>query len=309
MSKQEIDDWPTEEKSLANSSSMGNGKSIRILLVEDEFLTAVNIKEDLELFGYEVPAIVTNGEEAIRKALELLPDLILMDISLDGPMSGIEAATEIQKSHPIPIIYLTAHADAKTIEQAKTTAPFGYLSKPCSAATMMSTIEMVYAKNKNDLTIQRRERQTFAAELSKKAVKLQEANTALKVLLEQREEERSEVEQTIRSNVTRLILPSLRALESSLLNENQHILAEAIRINLQLLTKAHVSQFGGNITRLSDTEMQVANFVRAGKSTKEIALFLNLASSTINTHRDSIRKKLGLKNTKTNLQKALQQMP
>ncbi len=297
---------PTKDEPLANNSNNGGGTPKKILVVEDDFLTALNLKEDLMMSGFEVPAIAKTGKEAISMATEVLPDLILMDITLDGPMSGIEAAAEIRKAHAIPIIYLTAHADAKTIDNAKTTAPFGYLPKPCSVVTMVSAIEVALSKNKIDTERQRLERQSFEDELLTSSVKLQEANTALKVLLEQRDLERCEVEQNIQTNVSKLILPSVCALENSKMTESQRISLESIKINLQLLTEAHVSQFGGSITKLSSTEMQVANFVKAGKSTKEIAQFLDIASSTVNTHRDSIRKKLGIKNMKMNLKKELQ---
>ena len=280
----------------------------RILVVEDEFLTALNIKEDLILSGYEVPALASSGEEAVRLAVELQPDLILMDILLDGPMNGIGAATAIRKTSPIPIIYLTAHSSSDMLNQAKTTEPFGYLAKPCSQTTLKSMIEMALHKNLIDSRKQELERRQFEAEQSQSAVKLQESNIALKVVLEHRNQEVHELEQNIQTNAARLILPVLDALENSDLAEHQKIMAEAIRINLQLLTRNHASVTDQGLTQLSSTEMQVANFVKAGKSTKEICRFLGICPSTVNTHRDNIRKKLGIKNTKMNLRKMLQQL-
>jgi len=122
----------------------------RILLVEDEAIAAMDLKTNLITLGYEVPAVVSSGEEAIRMAAELLPDLILMDITLDGPMDGIEAVDEIRKAHAIPIVFLTAHADAETIRKAKTTEPFGYLPKPCNIDTLKSTIEVALYKGEAD---------------------------------------------------------------------------------------------------------------------------------------------------------------
>ena len=127
----------------------------RILVVEDEFITAKALKSDLLKLGYKVLAIVDTGEEAILKAAELMPDLVLMDITLLSPMSGIKAAIEIKKSLGIPIIYLTAHSDAETIEKAKISEPFGYLPKPCNVATMRSTIEMALYKFEADAARQK----------------------------------------------------------------------------------------------------------------------------------------------------------
>lgn len=122
----------------------------RILLVEDEAVAAMDLKSSLVQLGYEVAAIVPSGEEAVRTAAEMLPDLILMDITLAGPMNGIQAANEIRKTHVIPIVFLTAHADVDTIGRAKTAEPFGYLPKPSSMDTLMSTIEVALYKSEAD---------------------------------------------------------------------------------------------------------------------------------------------------------------
>ena len=114
----------------------------RILVVEDEGVTAMNLESTLQALGYEVVGSVVSGEEAVRQALDLLPDLILMDITLDGPMNGMQAAAEINKTHAIPIIYLTAHNDNATLDQAKRTEPFAFLPKPCTKNTIVAAIEM-----------------------------------------------------------------------------------------------------------------------------------------------------------------------
>lgn len=130
------------------AKTQAEGQSpVRILVVEDEFITATDIKDNLLRLGYEVAAVVDTGEDAVLKAAELRPDLILMDITLNGPMSGIEAATEIKHSLEIPIVYLTSHVDVVTIAEAKTSEPFGYLSKPYNVPTMLSTIEMALYKS------------------------------------------------------------------------------------------------------------------------------------------------------------------
>ncbi|MBF0328877.1 MAG: response regulator [Nitrospirae bacterium] len=131
-----MDNYPTEAK--------------RILVVEDEIVTAMDLKSNLVNLGYEVYEIASNGNDAIRMANEFRPDLVLMDIRLNGPMSGIEAAEEIRKSCSIPIVYMTAHTDVETIEKAKITEPFGYITKPCDNSTLMSTIEVALYKSESD---------------------------------------------------------------------------------------------------------------------------------------------------------------
>lgn len=119
-----------------------------ILLVEDEVIVAMSLEQDLKNLGYTVSDIVTSGEEAIEKASELSPDLVLMDIKLDGELDGIQAAKVIRKKTRIPVIYLTAYADADTLQRAKVTEPFGYILKPFEKRSLQSTIEMGLYKSK-----------------------------------------------------------------------------------------------------------------------------------------------------------------
>jgi PAS domain S-box-containing protein len=124
--------------------------SARILVVEDEAVTAMDLKSDLIRLGYDVPVVVARGEDAILAAADVMPDLVLMDITLAGAMSGIEAADQIRTSLGIPVVFLTAHADAETLGRAKRSQPYGYLPKPCGADTMMTTIEMALSRGEAD---------------------------------------------------------------------------------------------------------------------------------------------------------------
>lgn len=114
----------------------------KIMVVEDEGVVGLAIKHCLENFGYEVPAIISTGEDAIKKALEFYPDLILMDIRLKGELDGIAAAQQIKQDYNIPVIYLTAYSDNTTLERAKITEPFGYILKPFEEKSLQTTIEM-----------------------------------------------------------------------------------------------------------------------------------------------------------------------
>lgn len=114
----------------------------RILIVEDESIVARDIRSSLNNLGYEVGAFVSSGEEAVQKAVETRPDLVLMDIYLKGKMNGVQAADRIQKDLHIPVIYLTAHADEKTLKGAKITEPYGYILKPFEEKELYILIEM-----------------------------------------------------------------------------------------------------------------------------------------------------------------------
>jgi PAS domain S-box-containing protein len=123
------------------TSSLPPSKTIRILIVEDERIIAINLQEYLESLGYEVLAITSSGREAIAKATELLPNLILMDIRIKGEMDGIQTAEQIWDTLHIPVIYLTGHSDQNTLDRAKVTAPFGYLLKPIKEKELYIAIE------------------------------------------------------------------------------------------------------------------------------------------------------------------------
>ena len=118
-----------------------------ILIVEDEAIIASVIAAALRKFEYDVIDILNTGEAAVSQALKKKPDLILMDIRLQGAVDGIAAAEQIQKKLDIPIIYLTAYADEPTLERAKKTRPYGYIPKPFQEIELKTTIEMALYKH------------------------------------------------------------------------------------------------------------------------------------------------------------------
>lgn len=109
---------------------MDSPKMTQILVVEDEKIIALNLKENLESLGYAVVGIADSGEKAVERATQLSPDLVLMDIRLKGSMDGIQAAQEIWEFLSIPVIFVTGHSDQNTLRRATITAPFGYILKP-----------------------------------------------------------------------------------------------------------------------------------------------------------------------------------
>ncbi|MBW4692984.1 MAG: GAF domain-containing protein [Lyngbya sp. HA4199-MV5] len=114
----------------------------KILIVEDEIVSALVIQEFLEHSEYTVVASVTSGAEAIRVAVDLRPDLVLMDISLEGGLDGIGAATQIREQLGVPIVYITASAEDQTFQRAVATEPFGYLVKPFNRVGLYTTIRI-----------------------------------------------------------------------------------------------------------------------------------------------------------------------
>jgi PAS domain S-box-containing protein len=118
-----------------------------VLIVEDDQQTALGFRTLLDSFGYRICGVASTGEDAIRLAVAHRPDIILMDIVLQGDMGGIEAAREIQSQQSIPIIFLTSYVDDDVLRRAKITDPFGYLLKPCHPRELFATIELALAKH------------------------------------------------------------------------------------------------------------------------------------------------------------------
>lgn len=131
--------------------------SAKILIVEDEGITALEIQNKIEEWGYEVVDVVSSGEEAVKTALDLEPDLILMDIVLKDKLNGIEAAKIIKRSHDVPVIYLTAYGDEETLQNAKFTVPQAYILKPFEENELRFAVEMGLYKHEMESKLKRSE--------------------------------------------------------------------------------------------------------------------------------------------------------
>jgi|SRR3989304_4445422 len=118
----------------------------KIMIVEDEWTVAEEIKMVLQSFEYTVTSMSSSGEEAVENAEKDKPDLVLMDIVLEGEMDGIQAANEIRSRFNIPVIFLTAYTDEKILERASITEPFGYIVKPFLNEDLKIAIEIAMYK-------------------------------------------------------------------------------------------------------------------------------------------------------------------
>lgn len=122
---------------------------IKVLVVENEPLIALDVKMSLEKLGYEVIASVGSYQDALSKAYEMKPDLALMDINLDGNKDGIQAAKALKDHYNIPVVFLTSLREFETIHRAKESDPFGYIIKPFKTDDLHSSIEIaLYNHNK-----------------------------------------------------------------------------------------------------------------------------------------------------------------
>jgi PAS domain S-box-containing protein len=122
----------------------------RILIVEDERITAEDLADILKGLGYEVSAVVSSGADAIREVERRPPDLVLMDIRIKGDMDGAETARILRERFDIPVVYLTAHADRETLERAKQSRPMGYILKPFQESELHASVEIALSKHRHD---------------------------------------------------------------------------------------------------------------------------------------------------------------
>ena len=113
----------------------------RVLIVEDEGMISLVVRRMLEARGYSVVAEVRSGEDAVDVASQLRPDLVLMDIRLNGEMDGISAAAQIRGQFDIAVVFVTAYAGGHNLERAEMTEPSGYLIKPFDSASLQAVVE------------------------------------------------------------------------------------------------------------------------------------------------------------------------
>ena len=145
--KKETKNWKNK-KDESGSKSLENNKT-KLMIVEDEFITSMDLNDKLEEMGYNVVTMAASGYHAIERAKEFSPDVVLMDIVLQGDIDGIEAADQIGQLG-IPVIFLSAHSDKETLESALKTAPYGYIIKPFDEDKLHSTVEMALEKKRSE---------------------------------------------------------------------------------------------------------------------------------------------------------------
>jgi diguanylate cyclase (GGDEF)-like protein len=148
-----------------------------VLVVEDQLIVADHIRYVLMDLGYEVLALAATGDEALHAADLRLPDLVLMDIQLRGPLDGVETATRLIEKHDVPVVYLTSYSDDAMLARAKRTGPYGYIIKPFTDRELRTSIEV--ALNRHEL----------AAKAAEKAGRLAAVNLELVARCEERKSE------------------------------------------------------------------------------------------------------------------------
>jgi DNA-binding NarL/FixJ family response regulator len=301
----------------------------RILVVEDEAVVATHISSSLSALGYEVCAMVSAGEEAVRLADELTPDLVVMDVVLAGEMDGIAAAKQIQSRHHIPVVFLTAFSGEDVLGRATAAGPFGYLIKPFRERDLHSTITMALFKHKLEKELREshealaaysadletkveertRDLESSREELAKYSESLEKTNEALKIIIEGIETQKKDFEDKIKQSMNLTVRPILEQLKLQEMSETVEFLIKSLEFNMANL----FSSFSFDITRdahvLTPREARICEMIRAGLSSKQIAKVMSISPQTVLVHRKNIRKKLGVDRSRRNLASFLKARP
>jgi CheY-like chemotaxis protein len=135
----------------------------KVMIVEDEAVVALHLRQELTKLGHVVGGMATTGEQALKMVEEVFPDIILMDIHIQGEMDGIETARRIPRYLHIPVVYLTAYSEDTTLKRAADTYPYGYLIKPFLDRELHATIKMALERSRADEAIRENESLLFRA--------------------------------------------------------------------------------------------------------------------------------------------------
>jgi PAS domain S-box-containing protein len=408
----------------------------KIMVVEDEAVIAIRLQERLTAMGYHVVGISYSGEEAMKQARRLRPDLILMDIMIPGKMDGVVVAKWVKAELDIPVIFLTAFSEDKIIERAKQAKPYGYIVKPFQDRELKACVEVALYKKKTEKALKEREenfrtlaenandgiliavgegeyvyanrraaeitgygvfellkttiqdiahqddlgkiketyRHIFAGkkfqkqfeativrkdgnevpieitgarsiwyghpaaivifrditervkaekalqeahhelelrvkertkDLEIKTKSLEEMNTAMKVLLKKREEDKTEIEDNVLTNVKELVMPFVEKFRETQLDDQQKTFLNIIESNLNEVISPFSRRLSLDYLNLTPTEIQIANMTKHGSTSKKIAKVMNISPRTVDTHKKNIRRKIGLEGKRANLRSYL----
>ena len=278
-------------------------KDLRILILEDVPTDAELIQFELAEAGTTFIPLCVADKTSYQKALEeFLPEIILSDYSLPS-FDGISALKiAVSKCPDVPFIFVSGALGEETaIELLKQGATDYVLKSRLSrlAPAVARALQEVEERSERKAAEEALKKREQALELKTRS--LEEANTALKVLLQRREEDKADLEEQVLANVRKLILPYIENLKHLKLNENQLAQVDMIEQNIRDIVSPFLRNLTSTYLELTPREIQIANLVKEGKTTKEMTDILNISATAVDFHRKNLRAKFGIKNKKTNL--------
>ena len=280
-----------------------------ITYINQAFLEMWGDDDTSEIIGKSAIDFAKDPKQA-EEAIEAILDKGYWSDEIDGVKKNGSIITVLVSANLVtdadnnPICMMASFMDItdRKIAEAKLEAA----NEELETRVMERTRELVLANER--LLTEIEERKLAATSLREKeeelrlqTINLQETNTALKILLKQREQDKEDLEDKVLSNTKKLILPYIEKLKNSGLNSRQKTYLKILDSNINEIVSPYLKKLSSHLQNLTPMQIQVADFVKAGKTTKEISELLNLSDRAIEFHRNNIRNKLGLKNKKINL--------
>ena len=278
-------------------------KELCILILEDVTTDAELLKYELSEAGISFVARCVATKSSFIKALnDFCPDLILSDYSLpsfDG-LSALKMARE--KCPEVPFIFVSgALGEELAIELLKQGATDYVLKNRLSRLVPAVSRALQEIEERNDRLMAEEALRQREQALELKTISLEEANTALKVLLKHREEDKATIEEQVLTNVRKLVIPYIENLKHLKLNDHQMAQVGMIEANLQEIVSPFLRNLTSAYLGLTPREIQIANLIKEGRTTKEMTEIINISATAIDFHRKNLRAKLGIKNKRNNL--------
>ena len=271
----------------------------RILLVDDQRSFLVAIKRCMSLFGLDAD-VANNGKEA-QTLLEkekygvLITDLIMPELD------GIELTIATRENFPgTDILVMSACSDEYDFSDIVAAGATDFIAKPFSNGELKAKLQRIFRER---LLIESLEKSKSL--LATKADELEESNTALRILIKNIEQEKKDIEEDFHTTITARITPFINKLEKLCDNDEQRRYIDGIRSNINDLTSPTARLSFAKKVQLTVNELQVADMVQKGLTSKDIAEIMNVSYRTVEKYRGKIRKKCGISNSKVNLRNIL----
>jgi DNA-binding NarL/FixJ family response regulator len=290
-------------------------KAIRLLLVEDDIVDQIAFERFVknQRLNY---AYTTAGSkaEAQKVMAHKKFDVVIADYRLgDGTVFEL-----FDHFKGLPVIVITGAGNEEVAVEAMKKGAYDYLIKDSAGRylkTLPLRVDMVMERSRIEKQLQDYQEnlevlvQERTQQLDIETQKLEEMNTALRVILNQRNEDKVRIEETILGNLKELVFPYIRSLKKLERNKQKRAYIEIIETNIASIIEPFAKKLSSTFINLTPMEIKVADLIKHGKSTKEIAELFSLSQKTVETHRSIIRKKLGLTHTKANLRTYLLTLP
>ena len=272
-----------------------------IMIIDDSPASLILLTEILLRQGFTVREALS-GRVALTGIRQQPPDLILLDIRMPE-MDGFEVCRQLKDdavTSSIPVIFISGLEQTEDKIQAFDVGGLDYITKPFVATEVIARVQ-------RHLELSRMQ-QNLESMVQDRTIKLEEANTALKVLLEHRRAGQEEFERNVVGHISTLINPYLKRLQKTDLDSRQMALLEVIGSNLKEITADFSVKFHSRALGLTRRELEVAALIKTGNTNMEIAVILDISEYAVSFHRQNLRKKLGLIGQKVNLVSYLHEM-